>query len=305
MNAKKGKILWSLCIGFTFLTTACIISVDGTDTRSNIGSSSTSGVTTTNIVVITTNSAIVTNESYFTNSVYYTNGSYVTNDNYYTNDNYFTNDNFYTNDHYVTNDYYHTNIVTNLIEGYCNVTLTTPYDGQYVDGQFYVNGSATSPGSLETVVIFFETATGGNVYVSTGSIFENTFNASVNVSREGSYNVWAAVWDVYGATGNSDKVRITADWTPPVLTVVNPAQGEVTLTVGQDFQMNGLAVDAYAGLEGVYAQTDLYAPEKISSQTNWNFQTTLPEGTHTVKVYAKDNAGHVTLNQTYTVNVVR
>jgi hypothetical protein len=46
----------------------------------------------------------------------------------------------------VTNENYFTNVVTNLVQGYCDITIDSPSDGVYVDGSFTVSGSVACPG---------------------------------------------------------------------------------------------------------------------------------------------------------------
>lgn len=203
----------------------------------------------------------------------------------------------------VTNDYY----FTNVIDTYCTVTLDTPSDGQYVDGEFAVTGSADCPGALSKVVLFFESSDGASVSAAYGTVNNKTFSSSVGVSREGTYTVWAAVWDVYGSIGKSDPVTVYADWTPPVVNVASPESSEMILRADggtATLAISGTATDSVSGVAEIYIQIDsLVYSTGTCEAGSWSYSATLDTGIHTVKIYAEDNAGHLSTTKTYTVTV--
>lgn len=268
MNAKKSRIILGLTLALPLVTAGCVITVG--DGGCYGYDDCSGGIATTNIVVITSNTTII-----------------------------------------VTNDNYHTNVVTNLIEGYCDIALTSPSDGVYVDGSFTVAGTVECPGSLDSVFIYFETADKASVLVNYASVVENGFEASVTVSREGLYNVWVTAWDSLGSTGKSEKVSVVADWTPPVLNVTSPESETTTVTTScecgnANVTFAGTATDTVSGVQAVYVKIDCNPCEPvIVTNSNWTYIAALAEGTHAVRIFAMDMAGHMSLTKTYSVTVVR
>lgn len=201
---------------------------------------------------------------------------------------------------YLTNDHY----VTNVTNAYCTVTLGAPSDNAYVDGTFEVSGSADCPGNLARVMVFFESTNGAVLSAASGSLEGKSFVSTVSVSREGVYKLWTAAWDVYGSIGASGTITVTADWTPPVVAVASPASDSVQTTNGS-VTFSGTASDTVSGVESVYVQTDgALETVPVCVQGTWNYTVELAEGVHTVRVYASDNAGHMSSAKSFTVTVI-
>jgi glycosidase len=123
----------------------------------------------------------------------------------------------------------------------------------------------------------------------------------------GKYQMWLEVVDAEGLTAHSPVVNAVAmlqgveDTTPPVLEILSPSDFQ---NVGSTFTVNGTVFDAGVGVKNVWVKLDTqpFVPATINGGI-WSINLSVTmAGLHTIKVYASDLAGNLTVTNTLNVN---
>ncbi|MEA1904318.1 MAG: Ig-like domain-containing protein, partial [Candidatus Hadarchaeota archaeon] len=163
------------------------------------------------------------------------------------------------------------------------------------------SGATTKQDSLDIVGTADEPGSTVHIYVdSTEKTVESDetdrgFSTTIDLS-EGINKIYVKEVDVAG--NESEKkllASITADWTPPDVTITEPttdtSTDEVSITV------SGKVTDTVADYDELVVQLDAtgaYVLKTIYLNPDGSFSTTVPltEGTNIITVYARDQAGN-------------
>jgi hypothetical protein len=123
-----------------------------------------------------------------------------------------------------------------------------------------------------------------------------TPNITLNLTSmgDGDYYIYVYGNNSVGMTG-SDYENWSIDTTKPIVFITSPANGTKTNTLG--ITIYGIAENIH--LESVWTDS-IYFDVNNGTLENWNFtNSSIPEGTYTVNVYANDTLGFVNSKTVY------
>jgi len=164
------------------------------------------------------------------------------------------------------------------------ITLNSPPQGAYVNTSS-VNHSFTVAGANESYgcILYY----GEVQYGSNGSVLNNTVSTIESATvTEGNYT-WKVNCTSLNDTGTSDERQITIDQAPPVLVVSSPESKTYNVSsVG----LNYTVTDSVSTVSCEYSLDGNSNQALIGCQ---NAVLDLPDGNHSVTVYAIDSAGNI------------
>ena len=125
----------------------------------------------------------------------------------------------------------------------------------------------------------------------------------------GTYSKWNLVADTTSgscgkASGTGVTIVVTADTTPPTLSITSPATGSYVKTPA--VPVSGTASDTGSGVQKVEVQVESGPFNLASGTTSWTYTTAaLSDGSHTITAKATDNTGNsATTSVTITVDTI-
>ncbi len=182
-------------------------------------------------------------------------------------------------------------VVANYQPGLPSVTITSPQNGATLNiGTITVSGSASveSPATITRVELKVNSA----AYVNVGNTTWQMTGVTLN---EGANTLQARAIADNGRTNTSAVVTVNRDTTVPTVSIVFPTSGYTTSN--GNITVSGTASDSGSGVSSVYMKVDSGSFAQLQGTTSWSLALSLPAGTHTVYVYAKD-----AVNNTSTTN---
>jgi len=170
------------------------------------------------------------------------------------------------------------------------VALISPTSGTAGQTDPPVSGTAT-PGA--TVTVTWEDSSGSiltEVVIAAG---DGTWTIPSQGLGEGEYDITASVTTT-GGTITDGPVRIFVDTTPPVIVLINPADGsetsQATVTVSGTTEASATINVSISDENGQV----VFTGAAVNTNGSWSVvSTALPEGTYTVQASATDTAGNV------------
>lgn len=172
------------------------------------------------------------------------------------------------------------------------VTITFPTHGASLNNaNVTITGTATDNIGVTSVEIMLDNISQGNAFLN------NTSWTSVLTLAEGSHIITAIATDEANNTDTASSSFII-DTTPPSIRILSPANN-VTLTT-TDVMLNGTASDTN-GITSVVVSIDNGSTRTATFNATtgiWTFQTTLANGTHSIKATATDMAGNQAMAST-------
>ncbi|MCK5773664.1 MAG: hypothetical protein KAH57_07725, partial [Thermoplasmata archaeon] len=164
----------------------------------------------------------------------------------------------------------------------CNIV--SPFDGQFIEGVYNFQISASDSVGIDKVVLeVFSDSAQTTLNRQTG-YFQYAFN-TLTVT-DGSYNTIASAYDLSNKRTNSTNVSFKVDNLPPEMALNNLQTGDfVDGTVTWSINVSdAFLLDAMYSVDG---------GGWVNTTTGWD-TTSLLDGTHTVTIRARDQAGHST-----------
>jgi hypothetical protein len=168
------------------------------------------------------------------------------------------------------------------------VKITSPVDGSVVSGAITIQVSASDNLSLSSVSLAID-----------GLVLKTLTVAPFNFAWTADGNAHTITATAKDAAGNSSsntitlaKNTVTADNTPPAVTITSPANGSTvsgTVMVGVTASDNTTVSSVSLHLDGSSISTLSTAPYNF----NWD-ASTAADGTHTLTATARDAAGNAT-----------
>lgn len=179
------------------------------------------------------------------------------------------------------------------------VSITSP--GGTVKGIVTVDVVAADNVGVNRVELY-----AGGVLVATDIVAPYSFSWDSATRADGATTLVAKAYDTAGNTASSttnitvaNSTTITADVTPPVLSISNPSNGA---TVSGNVGINVNASDNVAvSSVSLYVDGALKATGNGSLSYNWNTRK-VSKGTHSIQAVARDAAGN---SSTQTIQVVK
>ncbi len=154
-----------------------------------------------------------------------------------------------------------------------------------------VSGTASvESGSITRVIV---QVNGGATQDATGT---TSWSKTVTLS-EGTNTLIISAISSFNKT-NSASRTVICDITPPVVSVTTPTNGQTWNS--SSITVSGTASDTLSGVAKVYFSLDNGDFVEASGTTAFSRTFTLMTGSHTLKVYARDNAGNVSATNTIT-----
>lgn len=168
-------------------------------------------------------------------------------------------------------------------------TIVSMFEGQYVEGifTFQVQCDSTDLAGVDLTVRNASTEVISNTtigYNSASGYYE--FSLNTNALEDGNYTAITYARDSVGKTASSSPVNFKIDNNAPILEVSYPLDNSI---VNGDMNFVYSAIDPF--LRDVMFKIDGNSWVDIS--TTWD-TTSFNDGTHTVKIRARDHSGHET-----------
>jgi len=179
------------------------------------------------------------------------------------------------------------------------VSISAPTAGATLSGTTTITADATDETSVTKVEFFLD-----GTLLGSDTSAPYSYSWSTQTTANGSRMLTARATDSYGNVGTSAEVSVTVDndVTPPTASITSPANGAIVRGTG--VQLQASAADdrsmsrVYFLVDGVSVGSDSSAPYSYS----WNSKS-VPNGTHTLTVEARDAAGNVSTSAPITVTV--
>lgn len=194
-------------------------------------------------------------------------------------------------------------ITVNCVSGTPSVSITSPANGAMVSGTtITVAGTASvdSPNSISEVHI----SANGMPYSEVDSyhvVGQSVNWTKDNVSLNNGANIIKAKVIANNDKTNTTEISITKDGVAPTITVSSPYNNQsftnTTITV------SGTASDNLSGVSAVYLAVNDNGYSAVDGTTTWSRQITLADGSHALKLYAKDGAGNDSFVQTINISI--
>lgn len=170
-----------------------------------------------------------------------------------------------------------------------SVSITQPVNGSKISSSTVtITGTVNNPSNVQSV----------KLSIDGGSQTQALLNATSGIWKfgpialaEGIHTAKANVTNSVNSTATAT-VSFTIDTIPPLISIVSPANNATLTTTS--IKVNGTASDAN-GIVSVDVSVDGGQASIASFDANtgkWTFQTTLTNGTHTIKATAADTAGN-------------
>jgi len=170
--------------------------------------------------------------------------------------------------------------------------IITPIVDEYIEGLYSFRVSATDAVGMDNVNITITNGTGDEV-VSNSSMGYNSESgyyvlvlATSNLP-DGSYSARAYAWDKADQSRTSTLISFHIDNNEPSMTISNPGEGQI---VNGTVRMNISMEETF--LDTLQYNVDSYG--WIDHTTDWN-TTLIDDGIHSLRIRARDKAGHETL----------
>lgn len=167
----------------------------------------------------------------------------------------------------------------------CN--LVSPFEGRFLEGVFTFQVSASDTVGIDRVVLDLFSDTVQTTLNQQTGYYEYQFN-TLTIS-DGTYNVTAMAYDLSGKTTESTTINFKVDNLNPDLAIVGLQTGDY-VSGNITFSVN--VSDAF--LKDVMYSVDGGAWVNITQ--TW-VTTSLIDGSHTITIRARDEAGHTTSQQ--------
>ncbi|HEX8704107.1 MAG TPA: Ig-like domain-containing protein [Myxococcaceae bacterium] len=168
------------------------------------------------------------------------------------------------------------------------VSVTSPMAGTTLTGGVYLMASATDDRAVQRVIFYLDgVALGTAYYYGPFTLSWNSRNAA-----NGTYSLTAKAFDDAGNVGTSAPVSVTVDneLTPPVASITSPTQGAVvagTVSIEAAASDNRAVSSVEIFLDGSSLKSFSSPPYVLS----WDSHS-VPNGTHTLTVKARDTSGN-------------
>lgn len=169
------------------------------------------------------------------------------------------------------------------------ITITSPANGTKLNSaNVTITGTVNSPSNVQSVKVSIDGATPLPALLNTTS---GVWKFGPITLVEGSHTATATLTNLANNTASATASFIV-DTTPPLISITSPANN-ATLTA-TSVKVNGTASDAN-GITSVVVSIDSGPASATSfdpTTGKWTLQTTLTNGTHTIKATATDMAGN-------------
>jgi subtilisin family serine protease len=179
------------------------------------------------------------------------------------------------------------------------VSISAPTAGATLSESTTITADATDETSVTKVEFFLD-----GTLLGSDTMAPYSYSWSTRAAANGGHTLTARATDSYGNVGTSAEVSVTLDndFTLPTATLTSPVNGAIVRGTGVQLQASAADDRSMSRVnflvDGVSVNIDWSAPYSYS----WNSKS-VPNGTHTLTVEARDAAGNVGTSAPITVTV--